>query len=108
MINCTCKNAYIKRTGQSALLRSCSFSTNDIWVIDTLFLLQVHFSRHEILGPDSWITEHPLQRVKAKWNNNFRFGGKSAAASNKASHAASKSLLFSFVLDTFQAISVIF
>ena len=33
---------------------------------------------------------------------------KSAAASNKASHAASKSLWFSFVLDTFQAISVIF
>ena len=51
---------------------------------------------------------HPLQRVKAKWNRDFRFGGKSAAASNKASHAASKSLLFSFVLDTFQAISVIF
>ena len=51
---------------------------------------------------------HPLQRVKAKWNSDFRFGGKSAAASNKASHAASKSLLFSFVLDTFQAISVIF
>ena len=48
------------------------------------------------------------QRVKAKWNSDFRFGGKSAAASNKASHAASKSLLFSFVLDTFQAISVIF
>ena len=38
----------------------------------------------------------------------YRFGGKSAVASNKASHAASKSLLFSFVLDTFQAISVIF
>ena len=51
---------------------------------------------------------HPRQRVKAKWNSDFRFGGKSAAASNKASHAASKSLLFSFVLDTFQAISVIF
>ena len=48
------------------------------------------------------------QRVKAKWNSDFRFGGKSAPASNKASHAASKSLLFSFVLDTFQAISVIF
>ena len=51
---------------------------------------------------------HPRQRVKAKWNSDFRFGGKSATASNKASHAASKSLLFSFVLDTFQAISVIF
>ena len=51
---------------------------------------------------------HPLQRVKAKWNSDFRFGGKSARASNKASHAASKSLLFSFVLDIFQAISVIF
>ena len=51
---------------------------------------------------------HPRQRVKAKWNSDFRFGGKTAAASNKASHAASKSLLFSFVLDTFQAISVIF
>ena len=51
---------------------------------------------------------HPLQRVKAKWNSDSRFGGKSAAASNKPSHAASKSLLFSFVLDTFQAISVIF
>ena len=53
-------------------------------------------------------SKHPLQRVKAKWNSDFRFGGKSAGASNKASHAASKSLLFSFVLDTFQAISVIF
>ena len=51
---------------------------------------------------------HPRQRVKAKWNSDFRFRGKSAAASNKASHAASKSLLFSFVLITFQAISVIF
>ena len=51
---------------------------------------------------------HPFQRVKAKWNSDFRFGGKSAAASNKASHAASKSLLFSFVLDTFQAIFVTF
>ena len=50
----------------------------------------------------------PYNGVKAKWNSDFRFGGKSAAASNKASHAASKSLLFSFVLDTFQAISVIF
>ena len=54
------------------------------------------------------ICTHPRQRVKAKWNSDFRFGGKSAAASNKASHAASQSLLFSFVLDTFQAISVIF
>ena len=54
------------------------------------------------------ILKHPRQRVKAKWNSDFRFGGKSAAASNKASHAASKSLLFSFVLDTFQIISVIF
>ena len=52
--------------------------------------------------------ESPPTTVKAKWNSDFRFGGKSAAASNKASHAASKSLLFSFVLDTFQAISVIF
>ena len=51
---------------------------------------------------------HHRQRVKAKWNSDFRFGEKSAAASNKASHAASKSLWFSFVLDTFQAISVIF
>ena len=41
-----------------------------------------------------------LQRVKAEWNSDFRFGGKSTAAS--------KSLLFSFVLDPFQAISVIF
>ena len=30
---------------------------------------------------------HPRQRVKAKWNSDFRFGGKSAAASNKASQA---------------------
>ena len=43
---------------------------------------------------------HPLQRVKVEWNSDFRFGGKSAAAS--------KSLLFSFVLNAFQAISVIF
>ena len=61
--------------------------------------VMAHFKAHKI---------HPRQRVKAKWNSDFRFRGKSAAASNKASHAASKSLLFSFVLDTFQAISVIF
>ena len=27
---------------------------------------------------------HPLKRVKAKWNGDFRFGGKSAAAVQKA------------------------
>ena len=46
------------------------------------------------------VQSHPLQRVKAEWNNDFRFGEKSAAAS--------KSLLFPFVLDIFQAISVNF
>ena len=71
----------------------------------TLFATK-HHSLFEF--PTTLTSFHPRQRVKAKWNSDFRFGGKSAAASNKASYAASKSLLFSFVLDTFQAISVIF
>ena len=65
-------------------------------------------NERKVLFPSFFFEFHPRQRVKAKWNSDFRFGGKSATASNKASHAASKSLLFSFVLVTFQAISVIF
>ena len=53
-----------------------------------------------ILIPMKNSSKSPPTTVKAEWNSDFRFGGKSAAAS--------KSLLFSFVLDTFQAISVIF
>ena len=47
---------------------------------------------------------HPLQRVEAEWKGDFRFGGKNTAASI----SQFKSFLFSFVLDTFQAISVNF
>ena len=47
---------------------------------------------------------HPLQRVEAEWKGDFRFGGRVPQLQSRSS----KSLLFSFVLDTFQAISVNF
>ena len=41
------------------------------------------------------LSQHPLQRVKAKCNSDFRFGGKSAAASESFSRSFKKPFVFS-------------